>query len=302
MSKEAMRARVGESLLALARAAGAPSLFVVGTGKNVGKTVAMRAAYEACVAQGLHPGLASIGRDGEAVDVGDAEPKPRLFLRPQTIIATARYALPRAPASELLDRSDVQTAAGTLVYARVRQPGYFELVGPPTASGLREAVHVLLRHAPFAIVDGAVDRIAALAGGDDAIVVACGAAAASTHGEAVDGVRALVTRLRIPRYEGGDALPIDGALTPAMVAEFLRVKESRTILVRDPTHVALTGKAALHALERLTIRCKRPLNVVAVTVASIARDHHFEPRAFARDVARATGLPTFDVYAAERAA
>jgi hypothetical protein len=297
-----MHVRVGESLLALARAAGAPSLFVVGTGKNVGKTVAMRAVYEACVAERLHPGLASIGRDGEAVDAGDAQPKPRLFLQPETVIATARNVLPRSPASELLDRSDLSTAAGTLVYARVRRPAYFELVGPPTASGLREAVNVLLRYAPFAIVDGAIDRIAALAGGNDAIVVACGAAAASTQEEAVDGVRALVARLRIARYEGREAVRVEGALTAAMVAEFLRTKESRTILVRDPTHVALTGKAALHAFEWLTIRCERPLNVVAVTVASVGRDRQFEPRSFANDVARATGLPTFDVYAAERAA
>jgi hypothetical protein len=297
-----MRARVGESLFSLARAAGAPSLFVVGTGKNVGKTVAMRAVYEACVDHGVVAGLASIGRDGEAVDAGDAELKPRLFLHPGTVIVTARQVLPRSPASELLERSELRTAAGMLLYARVRQPAHFELVGPPTASGLREAVGVLLRHAAFAVVDGAVDRIAALSGGNDAVVVSCGAAAASTQGEAVDGVRALVARLRIPPYESGEALRIGGALTPAMVAELLRVKETRTIVLRDPTQFALTGKAALYALERLSIRCERPLNVIAVTIASIARDRSFEPREFARSVARATGLPTFDVYAAELAA
>jgi hypothetical protein len=298
-----MRASVGESLLSLARATGANALFVVGTGKNVGKTVAMRAIYEACVVRRLHAALASIGRDGESVDISDAEPKPRLLLRPGTLIATARSALPRSPACEIVERSDLETAVGPLVYARVRYPGYFELVGPPAASALREAVGELLHHAGFAIVDGAVDRVSALAGGDEAIVVSCGAAASSTMEEAVEDVRALVARLRVPRDDGVvPQLRIDGALTPSLVAELVRERETRTIVVRDPTQILLAGAPALHALERLRIRCERPLKVVAATVASISAERTFEPRQFASAVARATGLPTFDVYAAEQAA
>src|SRR5512146_1725525 len=124
---------VGHELFGIARATGAQSLFVVGTGKNVGKTVTMRAIYDAALACGVRPGLASIGRDGEAIDIGDSQAKPRLFLRPGTVVATARDVLPRSPASAVLDVSQMQTAAGTLVFARVMQPSYYELVGPPTA-------------------------------------------------------------------------------------------------------------------------------------------------------------------------
>jgi uncharacterized NAD-dependent epimerase/dehydratase family protein len=90
---------VGEELLKMVRGSGARSAFVVGTGKNVGKTVTMRAMYEAAYGAGLCVGLASVGRDGEAVDAGDAQPKPRLFLRPGTVVATAREILPASPAS-----------------------------------------------------------------------------------------------------------------------------------------------------------------------------------------------------------
>jgi hypothetical protein len=72
--------------------------------------------------------------------------------------------------------------------------------------------------------------------------------------------------------------------------------------VRDPTQIALSGKATAHAFAHLAIRCERPLRVVAATVASIGRDHSFEPKGFADAVARATGLPTFDVYAGARVA
>lgn len=294
---------VGHTLLEIARATGAPSLFVVGTGKNVGKTVAMRSIYAAATEYGVRVGLTSIGRDGEAIDIGDAQAKPRLFLRPGTVLATARDVLPASPASAMLELSRLQTAAGTLVVARVKQPSYFELVGPPTASGIREAMRLMFRYADYAIVDGAIDRIAALAGGNDAIVVACGAAASPTMEDAVDDVRALVQRLCIPAYDGTrPCIRVEGALTPSMAAQFMSAREERAIVLRDPTQLALSGRAATHALERLTIRCERTLRVVAVTVASIGRDRTFEPRTFARDVARATGLPTFDVYAGTRAA
>ena len=73
-----MRVHVGDSILQLWNESGAPSLFVVGTGKNVGKTVALRAIYGACVRGGVPCGLTSIGRDGEAFDVADTAAKPRL--------------------------------------------------------------------------------------------------------------------------------------------------------------------------------------------------------------------------------
>jgi len=295
--------RVGHELLDLARAGGVRSLFVVGTGKNVGKTVAMRAVYEAACDAGLSAALTSIGRDGEAIDAGDAQPKPRLRLQPGSVLATARGVLPRSPASRILELSDLQTAAGPLLYAQVAHAGFYELVGPPTASGIREAVDVLQRLADFIIVDGAIDRVAALAGGRDAVIVASGAAAAGTMNEAVEAASALVQRLSVPAADpGGDALRIDGALTATRAAELIAARERRQIVVRDPTQIALVGKAASHAFAHLTIRCERPLHVVAATVASIGRESAFEPRGFARAVASATGIPTFDVYAGARVA
>ncbi|HTU83243.1 MAG TPA: hypothetical protein VMF61_13995 [Candidatus Acidoferrales bacterium] len=294
---------VGRELLDLWRASGARSLFVVGIGKNVGKTVTMRAVYDAAGAGDATVGLTSIGRDGEASDAGDGAPKPRLWLRPKTVVATARDVLPRSPASELLDLLNLPTAAGDVLLARVAQPAYYELVGPPTASGVRRCVDALLSRCDLALVDGAIDRVAALAGGRDAIVVAAGAASADSMNDAVEQVRALVQRLGVPQFDPHEPFRrVDGALTPALAADLIAAREPRQIVVRDPTQIALSGKAASHALERLRLRCERPLHAIAATIASIGRERTFEPKAFARAVAAATGLPTFDVYAETRAA
>jgi hypothetical protein len=263
----------------------------------------MRAVYEAAWAQGLRVGVASVGRDGEAFDVADGVAKPQLFLRAGTVLATARESLPSSPASELLEISSLQTAAGVLLYARAAHDARYELIGPPNASGVRQAVANLSARCDFVVVDGAIDRIAAVAGTTGAIVVATGASSAATMNEAVEAVRALVARLSVTQADPNlEAVQIDGALTATNAARLIAARERRQVVVGDPTQIALTGRAATNALTRLNVRCLRPLRVVACTIASIGRDRSFEPRAFARAVADATGLPAFDVYAGERAA
>lgn len=295
--------RVGLEILNLARAIDARTIFVVGTGRNVGKTTTLRALYDAAWHERSAVALASVGRDSEGVQQARAAAKPRLWLRPQTVFATARALLPRSPAARILKLSSLRSPAGDVLYARVAASGFYELAGPPTASGVREVIDELLARSEIAIVDGAVDRVAALGGTEGAIVVAGGAAGATTLPEAVEEIRALVGRLRVAAFD--PALPaifLDGALTAEAAAAHIAHGESRQIVVRDPTQIALSGRAASEACAQLKLRCRRPLNVVAATVASIGPERAFEPIEFARAVSAATRLPTFDVYRGARAA
>jgi Domain of unknown function (DUF1611_C) P-loop domain len=283
--------RAGVELLNLARAAGARSIFVVGTGRGVGKTTVVRALYSAASTAGLRAALASLN------------PKHRFWLQSDTPFVTARGVLARTPAAAILNVTGLQSPAGALLYARAESSGLYELAGPPTASGVREVVDELQSLSDIVIVDGAVDRIAALAGSDGAIVVACGAAAAKTMHEAVDEIGALVARLRVPRFEESEpAIELDGALTASHAAAFLSAREQRQIVVRDPTQIALGGKAAIRALSLLEVRCRRPLRVIAATVASIGPELSFEPREFGAAVHASTGLPAYDLYSGTRAA
>lgn len=287
----------GEALLDLARAGGRTSLFVVGTGKNAGKTVAMRAIANAAVRRGLKVGLTSAGRDGEMFDAVDALAKPRLFLEPGTIVATARALLPARVQFEVLEESRWQTAAGPVVFARVGSPAFYELAGPPRASELRLCVQRLYQlGCEQVVVDGAIDRVAALAGGNDSVVISVGADAGTSIEEAAEYARALVERLCIPAFDPAEPYEkIEGALTPELAAGL--TGDARQIVVRDPTRAVLSGKEFLRLKNRVRLRCEYPLRVVAVTVASIGRERDFDPHAFRAAVARQTGLPVFDVYA-----
>lgn len=285
-------------LLARARGIGAASLAVVGTSKNAGKSVVVAALADALAREDVPFGWCSIGRDGEAVDALVAIAKPRFFVRAGAIVATATTLVPRSPALEILDITHERCALGPIALVRVHAPTFLEIAGPPSASALRAIVARLLALAPFAIVDGAVDRVAALRDGDDAIVVAVGAASAATLAAAVDDAAALVARLSLPvAGDARDAIVVAGALTARAAAEHARVHGRRPLVVADPTRVAFGGRILLELLERLDLRCARGLRPIACTVAPIGPERAFAPEAFARAVAAKTGLPTYDVYA-----
>jgi hypothetical protein len=293
----------GHALLELAGDAGAGTIFVVGTAKNAGKTVTLRAIYRAALASRTPAALASVGRDGELLDAVDARQKPRFWLEPGTVVASAATVLPPSPSSAILDDPQLDTPAGPLVYARVRCACEYELIGPPTASGVRRMVAGLQQMAELTLVDGAVDRIAAVAGEPGAIVVAAGIGDAHTPDEAADLAAGLVARLTLKAWNPDEPfLRVDGALTADRVATLLSARETRQVVVRDPTRLALSGTAATTALTRLRIRCERPLRVIGVTVAPSDGRRGFEPRRFLRAVSAATGLPAFDPYAGSCAA
>jgi hypothetical protein len=289
----------GDALLDLARAGGRTSLFVVGTGKNAGKTVAMRAVATAATQRGLTIGLTSAGRDGEMFDAVDFAAKPRLFLEPGTLIATARALLSARHKYELLEETPWQTAAGPVVFARVASAAFFELAGPPKASELRRCVERLRQFGcDQTIVDGAIDRVAALAAGDDSVIVSVGPDAGTSIEEAALNARALVQRLCLPQFDSSQPYEkIAGALTAAHARALMQNGSQRQVVVRDPTRVVIAGRDFLQLAESIALRCERPLHVVAVTVASIGRERDFDPDAFREAVARQTGLPVFDVYA-----
>jgi uncharacterized NAD-dependent epimerase/dehydratase family protein len=277
--------------LELACGGSAGAIFVVGTGKGVGKTTALRAIYETAWRSGRRVALAAVG------------PTPPLWLRPGTHFVTARSFLSRSPASAIVAGSRLTSAAGELLFARSVHAGWHELIGPSTASGLREVVERLLAISDVVLVDGAIDRVAALAGSQGSVVVAGGAAAAKTLPEAVTEIAGLCARLRIAAYDASaDALAVEGALTATRVGELIAARDERQIVVGDATQIVMGAAALLHALSRLKIRCRRSLRVAAATVCCVAAERSFDPQAFLRGVAEATGLPAFDVFAGSEAA
>jgi hypothetical protein len=290
---------VGKALLERARAGGHTGIAVVGTGKNVGKTVTTVAVYEVLCREGVVVGLTSIGRDGEERDVVEATAKPRLFLHAGTLIATAQSTLSPYPAVEIIQHMKYRSALGPIVLARIRVPGFYEIAGPAGADALQSVMRALRAcGAAFTLLDGAVDRIAALREGEDAIVVATGAASDTVPARVVEEVKGLVGKLSLRSADTlRPILRVPGALHAGEAALLAQNGERRQILVRDATRIAFGGTLFLGLAAQLDFRCERTLYPIATTVASMSSKRFFEPVSFLQAVAKATGLPAYDVYA-----
>jgi hypothetical protein len=289
-----------EALYALATAA-ARSVVVVGTAKNAGKTTTFNALRAVARRHGTAIGVTSIGRDGEPADALDAEPKPRVRLGAGTLVALPAGLVPRSPGLAILE-GGAPSALGAMVFARVVLTTTCEIAGPPTARAVRATIDRLRALGPGPVfVDGAIDRVAPLAGGDDAVVLATGAASGATLARVAEVARDAVARLtlpgRDPRRERARVVRVEGALDARDAEQLLAGAADATVVVDDPTRIAVRG--ALFAKLRATVdlRCERPLRVVACTTSPVGREWSLPPRALVEAVARATGLPTFDVVA-----
>ena len=276
-------------------------MVVVGTAKNAGKTTTFNALRAVARRRGVAIAVTSIGRDGEAWDALDGEPKPRVRLAPGTLVALAAGLVPRTPALAIVG-TGAESALGPIVFARIVLPTMCEIAGPPTAGAMRATIDRLrgLGAGPV-LVDGSIDRIAALAGGDDAVIVATGAASGATIARVAAVAAETVARLTIPgrdpERERARIIGITGALDGRDAEELLAHARGATVVLEDPTRIAIRGALFATLREAVDLRCERPLRVVACTTSPVGRESMLAPRALVEAVARATGLPAFDVVA-----
>ncbi len=297
---------MNDALLDAALAGGTRTIVVVGTAKNVGKTAVFNVLIATARRRGIGAAITSIGRDGEAVDALDGAPKPRVRVVPGTLVALPRDLVPRSPALEILELGAVG-ALGPMVFARARYAADCEIGGPPTARGVRATIDRLRELTPEpTFVDGAIDRIAPLAGGEnDAVVLATGPAGGGTVAAIARLARLTIARLTLPGRDPGRErtriIVVGGALDARDAHELLATEASATVVVADPTRLAIGGKLLERFLAAFDVRCERPLRVVACTTSSAGSGVVLDPRALVGAVAAATRLPTFDVLAGLRA-
>lgn len=289
-------------LLDAALTGGTRTIVVVGTAKNTGKTTAFNALRAVAARRGIVGAIASLGRDGEAADALDGRAKPRIRVERGTLLALPRDLVPRSPALQIIDLGDA-SALGRMVFARARFAADCEIAGPPTARGIRATIERLgeLTSEPT-FVDGAIDRIAPLAGAThQAVILATGAAGGGDVDSIAEVARMAIARLTVPgrdpARERSRVIVVDGALDARDAAELLAGDMRATIVVADPTRIALGGKLLDRVLRAFDLRCERPLRVVACTTSTLGSRAALDPRALVRAVAQATRLPTFDVVA-----
>ena len=128
-------------------------ISIIGLAKNVSKTTTLNL-------ENRRLGLTSIGRDGERYDVITQLPKPRIFIRSGTIIATARQSYEASEAKmEILKKTEFNTPLGEILILKALSDGLIELAGPSINKHLRQiCLELKDLGCELILIDGAFDR------------------------------------------------------------------------------------------------------------------------------------------------
>jgi len=134
-------------------------ISIIGLAKNVSKTTTLNHIIKNLKGPNTI-GLTSIGRDGEKYDVLTNLPKPRIFIRKGTYVATAQKSLENSEVSmKLIKDTGINTPMGEVKILIALNSGYVELAGPSVNSSLSKVCDDLLNlGCDLILVDGAFDR------------------------------------------------------------------------------------------------------------------------------------------------
>ena len=133
-------------------------ISIIGLAKNVSKTTTLN--YIIKNLEGYKLGLTSIGRDGEKYDVITQLPKPRIFIKIGTIVATARQSYEASEVKmEILKKTEFNTPLGEILILKALSDGLIELAGPSINKYLQEICLDLKNlGCDLILIDGAFDR------------------------------------------------------------------------------------------------------------------------------------------------
>ncbi len=153
------------------------NLGIAGTAKNTGKTTTTAAICQELRMRGIPLSITSIGYDGENIDNITGLPKPKLWVEPGDIIATAEKCFKNCTAGfRILEETKIDTPLGRVRIAEVKRAGLAVTAGPNKSADVKSVAAMLRQIGPGVVIfDGALNRIAPLAE-TEGFILATGAA------------------------------------------------------------------------------------------------------------------------------
>ncbi len=135
-------------------------ISIVGMAKNAGKTVTLNHLIDELAGRGLCAGLTSIGRDGERQDIVTKTDKPMIYMRKQSIVATAEMLFNLSEVKmAVLEVTEHHTAMGRVIIGQALSDGFVQVGGPTTNVAIRDVAEKMIAYgADYVLVDGALDR------------------------------------------------------------------------------------------------------------------------------------------------
>lgn len=177
---------------------------IVGMAKNAGKTVTLNQMIEEMNQRNLCVGLTSIGRDGERQDIVTKTDKPMIYLKKNSIVATAEMLFNLSEVKmAVLEVTEHHTAMGRVIIGRTLNDGYVQIGGPSTNAAIRKVSEKMLEYgADYVVVDGALDRTSSASPAiTDACILSTGAVVSRDMMKTVEQTAYKVSLFNLPEVE-----------------------------------------------------------------------------------------------------
>jgi hypothetical protein len=212
-------------------------ISIIGLAKNVSKTTTLNYIIRNIGTQ-IILGLTSIGRDGEKYDVLTELPKPKIYIKSGTYVATAKQCYEESSVKfELIKNTGFNTPLGEILILKARSEGFIELAGPSINSYLSKICSVLKDlGCDLILVDGAFDRRSyATPLISDATILSTGASVSRNMKEVIDLTLHIIKLLGLEQEKDQEILKLSkeilkkskvGIITKTHSIKFLNIATS----------------------------------------------------------------------------
>ena len=163
-------------------------ISIIGLAKNVSKTTTLNYIIRN-IGEDVVLGLTSIGRDGEKYDAITKLPKPQIYVKKGTYVATAEQCFEHSGIKfKIIKKTGFNTPLGQIMILKALDEGFIELAGPSINNQLfKICVDLKSLGCNLILVDGAFDRRSyATPLISDATILSTGASVSKNMKEVID--------------------------------------------------------------------------------------------------------------------
>jgi len=264
-------------------------------------------------------GIVSVGYEGEDTDLVSNTSKPRIYVKKDSIIATAKNLIKDSDITlKIIDNTMIQSPLGEIIIVKALSNGFIKVAGPSIVKDLEIVVNKMLNFgAENIIIDGALSRTSLSKNRySSTCILATSANLNPDINKTVEETKMFLNILTLPKtkivfsdntsdyqeiaMENDTYLYIKGALTDKKLKNILQSNDNKkklTLVTDHPSHI-LISLNLYNQLTLLDIKLE-VINDIDVSLVTInptsVKGYKFDAKEFQDLVQANTSIPVINV-------